>query len=109
MAAYLLGWYPDYVDPDDYTAAFAQTDGSAGEGIYFSNKTWDDLFVKEEQSLDPKVRADVFKQVQKMWTDEAMTVPIFQGNLYIITQKNVTGVKVGPPLIFNYDELRLTK
>ncbi len=109
MAAYLLGWYPDYVDPDDYTAAFAQTDGSAGEGIYFSSKVWDNLFVKEEQSLDPKVRADVFKQIQKMWTDEAMTVPIFQGNLYIITQKNVTGVKVGPPLIFNYDELRFIK
>jgi len=109
MAAYLLGWYPDYVDPDDYTAAFAQTDGSAGEGIYFSSKTWDDLFVKEEQSLVPSVRAQVFKQIQKMWTDEAMTVPIFQGNLYIITRKNVTGVKIGPPLIFNYDELRFTK
>jgi peptide/nickel transport system substrate-binding protein len=109
MAAFLLGWYPDYVDPDDYMAPFAQTDGSAGEGIFFSDKTWDAMFVKEEQSLDPKVRADVFKQFQKMWTDECMTVPIFQGNLYIITRKNVTGVKIGPPLIFNYDQLSFTK
>ena len=52
MAAFFLGWYPDYVDPDDYTAAFAQTDASNGEGIFFSNKDWDALFVKEEQTTD---------------------------------------------------------
>ena len=46
MPAFLLGWYPDYMDPDDYTAAFAGTTGSAGMGIYFSNKEWDDLFTE---------------------------------------------------------------
>ncbi|MGO8695321.1 MAG: ABC transporter substrate-binding protein [Rectinemataceae bacterium] len=109
MAAYLLGWYPDYVDPDDYTAAFAQTQGSAGEGIFFSDKKWDDLFAQEEHSLVPSERGVLFREIQKMWTDEAMTVPIFQGNLYVFTRKDVTGVKIGPPLIFNYDELRFTK
>jgi len=109
MPAYLLGWYPDYVDPDDYTAAFAQTDASAGEGIYFSSKKWDDLFTKEQHSLSPKVRGEIFKEIQAMWPDESLTVPIFQGNLYIFTRKNVEGVKIGPPLIFNYDQLRFVK
>ena len=65
MAAYLLGWYPDYVDPDDYTAAFAQTKASAGEGIYFSSKAWDDLFTQEENTPDPKVRKELFEKVQQ--------------------------------------------
>ncbi len=30
MPIFLLGWYPDYIDPDNYTAAFAGTAGSAG-------------------------------------------------------------------------------
>ena len=47
MPAFLLGWYPDYVDPDDYTAAFASTEGSKGEGINFSNPAWDALFQQE--------------------------------------------------------------
>ncbi len=109
MPAYFLGWYPDYVDPDDYTAAFAQTDASAGEGIFFSNKDWDALFLKEENTPDPKVRQQLFEQVQKWWTDEVPCAPIFQGNLYVLTQKNVTGVKIGAPLIFRYDSLTFTK
>jgi peptide/nickel transport system substrate-binding protein len=105
MAAFLLGWYPDYVDPDDYTAAFAQTQASAGEGIYFSSKAWDDMFKKEEMTADPKARKQLFEQVQKMWTDEVPCTPIFQGNLFVFTRKNVTGVKIGAPLIFRYDTL----
>jgi peptide/nickel transport system substrate-binding protein len=109
MGAYFLGWYPDYVDADDYTAAFAQTDASAGEGIFYSNKAWDALFVKEEQSADPNVRKAVFAQIQKEWTTEVPLVPIFQGTLYVLTKKNVSGVKIGAPLIFRYDTLQLGK
>jgi peptide/nickel transport system substrate-binding protein len=109
MAAFFLGWYPDYLDPDDYTAAFAQTEASKGEGIFFSSKVWDDLFVKEQQSSDSKVRGPAFNQVQKLWTDDVPCIPIFQGNLNIFTKKNVTGVKIGPTLIFNYDQVSFTK
>ena len=107
MPVFLLGWYPDYVDPDDYTAAFAGTSGSAGMGIYFSNKTWDDLFTKEQGSADDATRKDVFVKIQKMWTDEVMTVPIWQGDLFIFTKPNVTGAKLGPTLIFNFNELKM--
>jgi peptide/nickel transport system substrate-binding protein len=109
MGVYFLGWYPDYIDPDNYTAAFAGTDGSIGNGIYFSNKAWDDLFSKEQQSSDPKVRKTLFEKVQKDWTVEVPTVPLFQGNLYVFTKKNVTGVKIGPTHIFNYHELSFTQ
>jgi len=109
MPAFLLGWYPDYTDPDDYTAVFAGTTGSAGMGINFSDKAWDELFTKEQGTTKDSERKALFQKIQKMWTDECMTVPIFQGNLYIFAKKNVTGVKVGPTLIFNFDQLRFVK
>jgi peptide/nickel transport system substrate-binding protein len=109
MGVYLLGWYPDYLDPDDYTSIFGGTTGSAGMGIFFSSKTWDDLFTKEQESADPKVRGAAFAQVQKMWTDEVMTVPIWVGNLALFTQKNVTGVKIGATAIFNYNIISFKK
>jgi peptide/nickel transport system substrate-binding protein len=109
MPVFLLGWYPDYVDPDDYTAAFASTAGSKGSGIYFSNPKWDALFTKEQQSTDPKVREQVFTELQKMWTDQVPTAPIYQGNLYVFTKPNVKGVTIGPTLIFNYDQLYFSK
>jgi peptide/nickel transport system substrate-binding protein len=109
MASFLLGWYPDYVDPDNYTAAFAGTSGSKGMGINFSNKEWDSLFDAEQTDTTEAIRSSVFAKIQKMWTDENPTVPIFQGDLYVFTKKNVSGVKIGPPLIFNYDQLMMTK
>ncbi len=109
MPAFFLGWYPDYIDPDDYTSPFAQTEGSKGMGIFFSNKTWDDLFIQEQQTTKDAVRNAVFAKIQKMWTDVVPTVPIYQGNLYVFSRKNVTGVKIGPTLIFNYDQLKFTK
>jgi peptide/nickel transport system substrate-binding protein len=44
-AGLLLGWYPDYIDPDNYTNSFAGTAGSRGNGIYFSDPVWDKMFV----------------------------------------------------------------
>ena len=107
MPAYLLGWYPDYIDPDNYTAAFASTSGSAGMGINFSDPEWDALFVKEQSSPDPKVREQVFIELQKMWTDEVPTVPIWQGDLFVFTKPYIGGVKIGPPLEFFYSELEM--
>jgi peptide/nickel transport system substrate-binding protein len=109
MPVFLLGWYPDYIDPDDYTAVFGGTTGSAGMGIFFSDKAWDDLFTQEQTSTDATVRQTVFEKVQQLWTDEVITVPLFQGNLYVFTRPNVTGVKIGPTLIFNYNQLQFTK
>jgi len=42
-----------------------------------------------------------------MWIDDVPGVPMFQGNLYVFTKKNVGGVKIGPPLIFNYEVLTM--
>jgi len=109
MKAFFLGWYPDYIDPDNYTAAFAGTSGSAGMGIFFSNAQWDALFKKEQTSADPKVREQVFKELQQRWTKQVPTVPIFQGNLFVFTQPGVKGVTIGPTMIFNYNTLYFEK
>jgi peptide/nickel transport system substrate-binding protein len=109
MPVFLLGWYPDYIDPDNYTAAFGGTSGSAGMGINFSDKAWDDLFTKEQTNTDPKVREAAFKDIQARWVVDAPTVPIWQGDLYVFTKKNVTGVKISPTLIFNYNQLDFVK
>jgi peptide/nickel transport system substrate-binding protein len=107
MPFWLLGWYPDYIDPDNYTAAFGGTAGSIGMGINFSSPYWDELFTKEQTNADTNVRENVFKELQKLWTEECPTAPIFQGNLYVFTKKNVSNVKIGPPLIFNYNILEM--
>ena len=109
MPAFLLGWYPDYIDPDDYTAVFTRTADSVGMGINFSSKAWDDLYAVEGGSTDPKVREDAFKKIQELWAVDVPTIPLWQGDLFVFTKKNVGGVTIGPTLIFNYNQLTLSK
>jgi len=105
MQAYLLGWYPDYIDPDNYTAAFAGTAGSAGMGIYFSDPEWDKILSQAQTETDHEKRVALYEKIQKMWAEDVMTAPIFQGTLFLFTQKSVHGVKLSPTLRFNYDPL----
>ena len=109
MPVYLLGWYPDYIDPDNYTAAFAGTAGSKGNGIYFSSAVWDGLFVDAQKSADENKRAAIYKTVQQMWTDEVPTAPIFQGSLYLFSQKNIEGIMISPTLQFMYSPIKRVK
>ncbi|MCP4400450.1 MAG: peptide ABC transporter substrate-binding protein [bacterium] len=107
MPIYLLGWYPDYIDPDNYTAAFAGTAGSAGNGIYFSDEVWDAKLAEAQQNNDPEARKAIYEEIQQMWTDDVPTVPIFQGSLYLFTQNNIEGVMISPTLQFIYAPIEI--
>ncbi|TYB31121.1 MAG: peptide ABC transporter substrate-binding protein [Candidatus Mcinerneyibacterium aminivorans] len=106
MGAFLLGWYPDYIDPDNYTAVFAGTTGSASQGIYFSDPQYDRLLKQEKTEVDQQKRKEIFEKLQTLWTEDVPTVPIFQGRLFVFTKKGVTGVKIGTSMTFYYKELK---
>lgn len=109
MPVYLLGWYPDYIDPDNYTAAFAGTAGSRGNGIYFSDPQWDAMFVEEQKNADEGAREEIFNKIQKMWTDEVPTAPIFQGTLFLFSQADIDGIMISPTLQFIYAPIQKMK
>ena len=109
MPVYFLGWYPDYIDPDNYTASFAGTAGSRGNGIYFSDPKWDAMFVDEQKTPDESAREAIFKKIQQMWTDEVPTAPIFQGSLYMFAQKDIDGIMISPTLQFIYAPIEKMK
>jgi peptide/nickel transport system substrate-binding protein len=109
MLVYFLGWYPDYIDPDNYTAAFAGTSGSRGNGIFFSDPAWDAMFAEAQKNPDRKKRAEIYTKIQQMWTDEVPTAPVFQGSLYLFTQKNIKGVMISPTLQLLYGPIEKLK
>ncbi len=109
MPVWLLGWYPDYIDPDNYTAAFAGTAGSKGLGIWFSSEEWDKKFVEGQTVTDMEKRTTIYQEIQRWWTDEVPTAPIFQGTLYLFGQKNVSGLVLSPTLRFMYAPIHRVK
>ena len=60
------------------------------------------MLVDQQKDPNEKNREAIFKKIQQMWTDEVPTAPIFQGKLYMFTQKNIDGIMISPTLQFMY-------
>ena len=104
MPVFMLGWYPDYLDPDNYTWSFAQTDASDDQGIFYSNPDMDALLVAGQQAPDLRSadRLKIYEDVQKLWVTEAPTIPLTQGSLLVVAQPNVKGVVLDPNMMYHY-------
>ena len=102
MPVFLLGWYPDYLDPDNYTWPFAHSDAADDIGIFYSNAQMDDLLERAKLSTDQTERVELYGQAQELWTTEAPTIPFTQGLLLVVTSKDVGGVLLDPTLFLHY-------
>ena len=88
---FLLGWFPDYFDPDDYINPFIGTAGAQSQGSFFSDPAVDEQIKQEQANPDQTARATIFKQLQQVIADKALYDPLWEQAEYIFTQKNVTG------------------
>ena len=77
------------------------------KAIANQRKVWDDLFVTERTATDPKVRAAAFKKLQDLWIDDVPIIPLWQGDLFIFTKKNVGGVQTNASMLLLYNQLTL--
>lgn len=103
MGAFLLGWYPDYIDPDDYTSPFALSTASDSMGIFYQDPVMDEYLLGAQVAPKMKDRTALYEDAQDYWALEVPTAPIFQGKLILVTQPDIAGIKVAPTMIFNYD------
>lgn len=102
MPVFLLGWYPDYLDPDNYTWPFAHSEAADDLGIFYASEEMDALLEEAQTETDMDKREALYEEIQELWTTECPTIPFTQGSLYVVTQKNVTGVTLAPYMLFPY-------
>jgi peptide/nickel transport system substrate-binding protein len=108
---FLLGWFPDYVDPDNFLAPWL-TESPQGLGTYLNKATSavDKQFYADFQKLlggakstaDQNVRAASYKQAQQKLADSAILVPLWQNlaQSYVVAQKNVKGITLDATTIW---------
>jgi peptide/nickel transport system substrate-binding protein len=89
-AAFQLGWFPDYPDPDDYLAPFYVKGGFYKN--HYDNPQIDQLITQEEGQTDQAKRMPIIDQIQTMAAKDVPTIPIWQGNQVAATGLTVTGV-----------------
>jgi len=107
MEAFLLGWYPDYIDTDNYLYPFYHSSGG-GWGPFPNppNIALEALLDDAKTSSDPAVRKAIYEQAQKIIADDARIVPLWYGIQFAAWKNYVSGVVLGPDLNIRYENIQ---
>jgi peptide/nickel transport system substrate-binding protein len=92
MEAFIYGWYPDYIDPDDYIQPFLQTSGGTWLNLNYSNPEMDQLIEWARGNTTDSVRNTLYEQIQDLMVTDSPIIPIYQGSAYAVTSLKVKGV-----------------
>jgi len=93
---YLLGWYPDYLDADDYAAPFFGTSGAKGQGSFYSNATMDNWLKLEAGTTNDNFRAGNFTNIQNKSAVDVPYIPLWQQTADVEYKSDITGVYLHP-------------
>jgi peptide/nickel transport system substrate-binding protein len=97
----LLGWYPDYLDADNYTNVFAHSP-AAWSGSRYNNPDMDALLDAQAGEQDVDARKAIFDEIQDLWVAESPFVPLGQGSLFVAYGDGVSGIILDPLALFHY-------
>ncbi len=98
----LYGWYPDYIDPDNFLYPFLHTGSNRWLGEPYSNPDLDVLLEQAQVELDQNKRAQLYEQIQQILAEDAPIIPIFQGKLVLAAKDSVHGIVLDPVMLLRY-------
>lgn len=99
---YMLGWYPDFLDADNYLTPFLHDGGFFANG--YSSKAVDALLAKEIGETNKAKRAQEIGQLQDIVSKDVPLIPSWNGANVAAAGKNMGGVQqtLDPTYIFRF-------
>jgi len=94
MQAFIMGWYPDYMDPHDYVSPFFDSTDSSWLHLGYVDPTMDSLILWARGNVSQSIRQSLYQQIQDLSVNDCVIVPLFQGNQYVVRSANVSGVSL---------------
>jgi peptide/nickel transport system substrate-binding protein len=101
MPVFLIGWYPDYLDPDNYVVPFLRSN-MTWNGAGYGTEMMDNLLSEQAVTLDTTKRADLLGQIQDLAVTESPFVPLAQGGLFVAFRDNISNIILDPLSLFHY-------
>jgi len=89
--AFQLGWFPNYVDAEDYLLPFYSSKSNFTSNNYKS-ATMDSLLTREQATESGSARNGVIEQAQTLAAKDTPVIPYWQGSMIAVAQKNVHGI-----------------
>ncbi|MEV0786117.1 ABC transporter substrate-binding protein [Streptomyces sp. NPDC050423] len=91
-AVYGMGWFPDFPDPDNYTAPFLGRNNFLNSP-YKSVAAQETLIPKSRREADRSAAARTFEELQDIVAEDVPVLPVWQGKQYVASRDGLTGVQ----------------
>ncbi|MEW6046217.1 MAG: ABC transporter substrate-binding protein [Bacillota bacterium] len=109
LGLFFLGWYPDFLDPDNFLAPWlTEAPGSLGTHLDKATNRTDRGYYREFVRLltaakhvaDQDIRSKFYVDAQQKLAESAILVPLWQNNLQhlAIARRNVKGIILDPSM-----------
>jgi peptide/nickel transport system substrate-binding protein len=98
MDAYVYGWYPDYVDPDDYSflywAEWLHTNyyNSTYNADYAEYLQQVALYDEARATTNATLRAELYAQIDDIAVNECSVVPLYVSTAWAVTKPSIYGI-----------------
>ncbi|MET7365060.1 ABC transporter substrate-binding protein [Streptomyces sp. NPDC005566] len=91
-AVYGMGWFPDFPDPDNYTAPFLDKNNFLNSP-YESVLAQDTLIPQSRRAADRSAASGTFTKIQDIVADDVPVLPVWQGKQYVASRVGLNGVE----------------
>ena len=78
LTVYMVGWAPDYPDPDDYAAPFMASYGTYPAAASYKNPEVDRLVKEAVAATDPAVRKADYYKLQQIYMADVPSLTVYQ-------------------------------
>jgi peptide/nickel transport system substrate-binding protein len=102
MDAYVYGWYPDYVDPDDYsflywatwlhTNYYNETINGLPNPSYPAYLEQVALYDEARASTNLTLRAELYAQIDDIAVEQCSVVPLYVSGAWAVTKPTIYGI-----------------
>ncbi len=107
--SYLISWYPDFGDADNYLSPFfncskgseatgCEEGDSKTQGFFYYNTEVLDLIKTQRQEKDPAKRQQSIARIQEIIARDVPLVPLWQKKEFAFAQKGVNNLTLNPIL-----------
>lgn len=112
-ATSLSGWYPDFLDADNYIYPFldcakgseargCEEGGSQSQGSFYYSERMNQLIDRQRQERDPTRRQAILAEIQTLLARDVPYIPLWQSKDYAFAQNGISGVIINPSQYFPF-------